>query len=83
MVNFMLDSDSKTVKVQLKLKGEERDLTFNIDKYNIIKEDGKLFLNLSGIQTNREWLNILIEKQFKEHKIEIPEKYEALLHIIL
>jgi hypothetical protein len=83
MLNFTLDSDEKTVKMTIRLKGEEKDLELNIEKYKIIKENNKLYLDIKGLNTNREWLNILIQKQLKNTKIEIPEQYEALLHIVL
>ena len=83
MINFRLDSDSKVIQVEMMLKGEEEPIKFQVGKYDIIEEDGKLFVEVSELVTNREWMNLAINNYFPNKKIEIPTQYKKMLDIFM
>jgi hypothetical protein len=83
MLNLKVDSETKSLSMELMLKGEFEQLNVAIGKYSIIEEDDKLFLKIEELSTNREWLNIIIDTYLKENKIELPKKYASLLEIAL
>jgi hypothetical protein len=83
MLNLKVDSETKSLSMELMLKGEFEQLKVAIGKYSIIEEDDKLFLKIEELSTNREWLNIIIDTYLKENKIELPKKYASLLEIAL
>jgi hypothetical protein len=83
MINFKLDSEEKKISVEMKLKGEVDVIYFEIGRYEIFKEDEKLFIEISEFNTNREWMNVAIGNFLSAKKIEIPMKYEKVLQIAL
>ncbi len=83
MINFRLDSENKLIQMEMMLKGEEEPIKFQVGKYEIIEEDGKLFVEVSEIVTNREWMNVAIGNFLPNKKIEIPAKYKKTLDIFM
>jgi len=83
MINFRLDSEKKVVQVEMMLKGEADTIKFQIGKYEIIEEDDKVFIEISELVTNREWMNVAISNFLPEKRIEVPSKYRKALDIIL
>jgi len=83
MFNLKVDSENKNIKIELMLKGEVEPLIIEIDNYSIVEEEEKIFIDIKHINTNREWLNVIINTYIiKNHKIEIPKKYASLLDIV-
>jgi hypothetical protein len=83
MLNLKVDSETKSISMEIMLKGELKPLSISINKYEIIEEEDKLFVKVSEMETNREWINIIISTYLQENKIEIPKKYASLLEIAL
>lgn len=83
MINFRLDSDSKVIQVEMMLKGEEEPIKFQVGKYDIIEEDGKLYVEVSELVTNREWMNLAINNYLPNKKIEVPLQYKKMLEIFM
>jgi predicted nucleic-acid-binding protein len=83
VVNFRIDSDNKNIKIELMLKGESDTLFVEIPKYQILEVDGKVYIDIYEIKTNREWLNIVIETYLKNKRVEVPKKFAPLLEIAL
>jgi hypothetical protein len=84
MINFRLDSEKKLIQVEMLLKGEAEPIKFQVGKYEIIKEDDKVYLEVKDLATNREWMNVAIGNFLKDGtKVEIPAQYERLLHIAM
>ena len=83
MINFDLDSEEKKINVTLMLKGEIEPIKFSVGKYELFKEADKLFIEVSEIHTNREWMNTAIGNYLPKKKIEIPMEYEKLLQIAM
>ncbi len=83
MINFRLDSESKIIQVEMMLKGEEEPIKFQVGKYDIMEEDGKLFVEVSELVTNREWMNLAINNYLPNKKIEVPLQYKKMLEIFM
>ena len=83
MINFRLDSESKVIQVEMMLKGEDEPIKFQVGKYDIIEEDGKVFVEVSELVTNREWMNLAINNYLPNKKIEIPAQYKKMLDIFM
>ncbi len=83
MINFRLDSESKVIQVEMMLKGEDEPIKFQVGKYDIIEEDGKVFVEVSELVTNREWMNLAINNYLPSKKIEIPAQYKKMLDIFM
>ncbi len=83
MINFRLDSEKKVIQVEMMLKGEADTIKFQVGKYEIIEEEEKVFIKVSEIVTNREWMNVAISNFLPEGKVEVPAKYRKALDIAL
>jgi len=83
MLSLKVDSETKNIKIELMLKGEADKLDIEIKKYEIVQENGEVFIAISELKTNREWLNIIIDSYLKNRKIPVPKKYVPLLDIAL
>ena len=80
---FAINNKSKKIFFKTKLAGEERPLSVSVGKYELLKEEGKLFFVCKEVSTDREWLNIAAKNFLKERKIEIPSKYSILISTVM
>ena len=83
MLNLKVDSETKSIQIELMLKGEINKLEVEIKEYKIIQENDEVFIEIAQLETNREWLNIIIDSYLNNKKIAIPKKYVPLLDIAL
>jgi hypothetical protein len=85
MLNFQLNSQDKSVTLEVMLKGEKEPLKATIKEYEIIEENDKAYLRFEDIQTSREWINTVLETfvDKDDKKIEIPRQYVKLLGVVI
>ncbi|WP_457571734.1 hypothetical protein [Desulfovulcanus sp.] len=83
MLKFELNSELKTIKFEVLLKGEIEPLMITINNYEIFTENDKYFIRAKEITTSREWINIIAEQYLKEQNFEIPEQFAKMLKIII
>jgi len=77
VLDVKLNTRERSVQLSIKLKGESDPITVNIGKYELIKEDTKLWLGVDSqsIQASREWVTLLLQDQAGRHRLPIPQKY--------
>jgi hypothetical protein len=85
MLNFQLNSQDKSVTLEVMLKGEKEPLKATIKEYEIIEKNDKAYLRFEDIQTSREWINTVLETfvDKDDKKIEIPRQYVKLLGVVI
>jgi len=83
MLTFTLDSQNKTIELEILLKGEKEPLHLIVHRYEIIEESGRYFLIAERIVTSREWINIVAENYLKGQRFEIPEQYAKMLKMVV
>lgn len=83
MLNLKIDSENKSLYLEMMLKGESDVIKFEIGEYKIVENGNRTFLQFKQLKTNREWVNILIENYLKINQIEIPQEYKRVLAIAL
>jgi len=84
MINFNLDSKTNAISFSIHPSGEEDAIEFSVKHYKLLNEGEKVFIELSGIDTNREWMNIGISNFIPDpFKIELPSKYEKLIRLVM
>lgn len=85
MVKFNVDSQSKTIHLNLLLKGEVENLNVDIKSYELLEENEKVFIKFNDIETSREWINTVIEYFVKDKsdRVEVPKEYLKLLNMVL
>ena len=82
MVNFVIDSQRKTVQCELLLKGEKEPLTFVLQQYELITEPAGIFVIVHKASCSREWMTLMLEDFVQGRKFLLPEKYARLLRMV-
>ncbi|MBC8094804.1 MAG: hypothetical protein H7Y43_03220 [Akkermansiaceae bacterium] len=72
--SLRMDSNAKTIRVELDLKGETAPVMIEITGYEVFNEGDRFFLSARSASTSREWLTALANAQLCGKRIEIPEQ---------
>jgi hypothetical protein len=77
VLDVKLNTRERSVQLSIKLKGEPDPTTVNIGKYELVKEDTKLWMTFhsQSIQASREWLTLLLQDQAGRQRLPVPQKY--------
>ena len=79
MTSLQIDSNNKTIRIELELKGESAPITVNVGRYELSEEGGKTYLRLDGLRTSREWINVLLDEYLKDRRLEVPQVVKIAL----
>ena len=82
MLSFQLDSQKKTIELEVLLKGERDPLHVTVERYEIVREGAKYYLLAERIVTSREWINTVAESYLAGQRFEIPERYAKMLMLV-
>ena len=82
MLKFNLDSERKTIELEILLDGEKETLHVTIHHYAIMQEGDKHFLVAKKIITSRKWMNTMAEQYLAGKKLEIPNEYASMLKLV-
>lgn len=72
MTNLQIDSKNKTITCELDLKGEPAPLKINCLNYQLVKEEGETFFEITKVDTSREWINVLCDEYLKHRRFKLP-----------
>ncbi len=78
-----IDTENKTLKVELQLEGEPTPVTLDVRSYRIIVEQGKSFLQIGETAVSREWMQTLVRRFLVGKRIALPEEYSDLVERLL
>lgn len=79
-----LDSQAKTVRLTLRLKGEEdRPVLFAVDGYELFSRDGEWFLKVNTARCERPWLQNALEDFVIGREVKVPERAVGVLRALL
>lgn len=73
ITSFKLNSESRELDVTVELNGEVEPLRVHIQQYELIEEDGKMFLIIHRAVTSRAWLTALVSDLAVGRRLELPE----------
>jgi hypothetical protein len=71
--HFALDTSLKTITMDVLFEGEEA-LVSLVTKYETIVQDGKPFMRILGIESNRKWIGLMLSDLLKRGLI--PDTHE-------
>jgi len=83
LLKIDLDSNKKSIYLEVMLEGEVEPLEISIDKYQLIQEGDKYLLKVYSFNTSRAWINTVISKYLKKREFEIPKEYANMLKILV
>jgi len=81
MTHINIDSQKRSLDIELDLKGEATPLQINIKNYRLIDESGETYIELSDITTSREWINALLGDypDLEKRRYKVPAAVKVLL----
>ncbi len=83
MLKLTLDSEHKSIEVEVLLDGEKEPLLVRVERYELTEENGRHFLKIHGIQTSRAWINTVAASYLEGKAFEIPAEYAKMLKVIV
>lgn len=72
VTSLKLNSESCELEVTVELNGEVEPLRVHIQQYELVEEDGRLFLIIHRVTTSRAWLTALARNLAVGRKLELP-----------
>jgi len=81
--SLQINSQERTMKMSLELKGETVPVELELTKYEITQEEGRYFALVKGVRTSREWLTTLARDQLCNRRFELGPKAGPLLMKVL
>jgi len=83
MLKLNLDSENKSIDLEVLLDGETEPLSVTVERYELTEEHGKNLLKIYGIHTSRAWINTIAASYLEGKSFEIPEEYAKMLKVIV
>lgn len=60
MLKLEIDSENRTMNVEVLLKGESEPIRIQVGRYDYVSGNGESGMVLQNVNTSREWMNALI-----------------------
>ena len=83
MLKLNLNSQEKSIELEVLLDGEKEPLTVKIDNYILEEDQGKFFLKIYGVKTSRAWINTIASSYLEGKSFEIPAEHAKMLKVIV
>lgn len=80
---FSIDTKSRTVTLDIFLKGESSDVVVNIESYDFLKIDDRYYLKIYKINANRYWIDSILNVFAKEQEFLVPGELVLPLKILM
>jgi len=82
LLEFEIDSSKRSIFVSVMLAGEDKPVELNIKRYLLV-ENNPVKIELSSIESNREWITRAAKEYLENRKIPLPEKYIPIIKLLL
>ena len=83
MLKLNLNSQEKSIEMEVMLDGEHEPLSVHIRNYELTEENGRHFLKVHGVITSRAWINTIASSHLEGKALEIPAEYAKMLKVIV
>lgn len=83
MLKLNLNSEQKSIEMEVMLEGEKEPLAVQVEQYELTEEGGRHFLKVHGVSTSRAWINTVAASYLEGKRFEIPAKYVKLLKVVI
>lgn len=77
--SLRVNSTTKTAQVVFELKGENKPVQIEVNRYELLREGERFFVLIEKVHTSREWLTVLAERFLLNRKLEMPPKAAVFL----
>ncbi len=83
MLNFSVQTDTKTLNAEIQLKGEASPIRLTLTGYEIGGTAEKPTLRFAKTAASREWLDTVLREFVEGKAIDLPPKAAPLLKMLL
>jgi hypothetical protein len=77
--SLRVDSTTKTIEIEVDLKGETVPVKIQVIDYEIIRKEDRYIAVVKGVRTSREWLTLLATDRLCKREFELPPQAGQLL----
>jgi hypothetical protein len=79
LLGIELDSSSRTIVMEVMLKGEDSPVTVTVHEYRFVANGDRSSVVIGRVSVSREWLEIMARDHLTGRELEIPSRYAKLL----
>ncbi len=83
MLNFNLDSDEKTIDMDILLRGEEEPIHINIGHYELTQDSGEYYISVDSITASREWIEVFANNLIAGKMFKVPSNYANMISMLI
>ncbi len=66
MIKLEIDPTTKTMSLEVLLKGEPEPVHVHIGRYECVSNNGNSCLTLKDVTTSKDWMNVLVANLFSD-----------------
>ena len=82
MTSILIDSKSKSIAIEVELKGEDRPISIKIKEYRVEADGDGSLVRIGKISFSREWMDVIARKYLADAKLRIPVSLDLLEQIL-
>lgn len=79
VLDCQIDTQHNKLNFRALLRGERTPVDASVDRYDIEREDGEVYVVIRSFSTSREWITLLLTKLLIGKRFAIPSKVASLL----
>ncbi len=74
-----VDTQAARIIAKVQMRGEREAISVSIERYELIQENGKVFLKIIRLTTTREWITRLLNRLLDGRRFELPASVGRIL----
>ena len=82
ITSFSIDSNSKSIALEVELRGDGRPISIRIEGYMIEPDGDCSLLTIGEISCSKKWVQLIVKKFLAKGKLPIPLSYDILRQIL-
>lgn len=82
MTSILIDSQRKSIAIEVELKGEDRPIRITIEEYMVEPDGDGSRLKMGKISFSKEWMDVIAKKFLANAKLSIPVSPDLLEQIL-
>ncbi|MGH8432734.1 MAG: hypothetical protein ACREUF_20280 [Solimonas sp.] len=79
ILDLKVDTQASRLKLHALLRGEHHPVTVTVERYELQREGGEIYVVLRSFSSSREWLTLLLTRLLGGKRYKIPAAAAALL----
>jgi hypothetical protein len=83
LAELKINSTSKSLQLELELKGEPQKVSIYVHRYELVEQSGEMEFLVKDISASREWISALAQEFILNKPFPIPPEIARLIPMIL